>query len=380
MGDWLEYKVEVAEDDVYRFQLRAAVYEHPGSVSLLLNEEALGSMSLPVTGEWQRYVTSDTEVYIPAGEHILSVRFESSGVNLNWLAAELPTPSPTPTPSPCEGPIFPIPIKLEAESYCDMFGVQIEPTSDAGGGDNIGWTDAGDWVDLGRIEVAQTGTYDVTFRVASDPGGGRLQLLLDGEARGVIEVPSTGGWQQWASTTLPVQIAEGIHDVRVLILAGGVNINWVDFRLNDGVTQPSEIAPGTYAIVNEASGRVLDVAGISNANGANVQTWDYSGGGNQHWAVEPLGEGRYILVAEHSGACLDADSGSNNVHQWQCVGNLNQEWRIEAQSDGSFILRVNGGSEVLGQVLGGDNNGANVDTRADDATLAQRWRFLEPSL
>ena len=41
---------------------------------------------------------------------------------------------------------FALPTTVEAESYNYMSGVQTETTSDTGGGLNVGWIDAGDWM------------------------------------------------------------------------------------------------------------------------------------------------------------------------------------------------------------------------------------------
>jgi hypothetical protein len=40
-------------------------------------------------------------------------------------------------------------IKIEAESYLWMSGIQTETTTDTGGGLNVGWIDAGDWMSFG---------------------------------------------------------------------------------------------------------------------------------------------------------------------------------------------------------------------------------------
>ncbi len=40
-----------------------------------------------------------------------------------------------------------IPGKIEAENYSAMNGIQTEPTTDTGGGLNVGWIHVGDWLD-----------------------------------------------------------------------------------------------------------------------------------------------------------------------------------------------------------------------------------------
>ena len=64
---------------------------------------------------------------------------------------------------------------IQAESYSAMSGVQTETTSDTGGGLNLGYLDAGDWLNY-STNISAAGSYRVSYRVASLNGGGALQL------------------------------------------------------------------------------------------------------------------------------------------------------------------------------------------------------------
>jgi len=78
--------------------------------------------------------------------------------------------------------------------------------------------------------------------------------------------------------------------------------------------------------------KVLDVANGSTANGAGVVQWDYWGGDNQKWSLEPVGDGYYKLVAKHSGKVLDvagiSSANGAKLHQWDYVGGDNQKWKL----------------------------------------------------
>ena len=56
-------------------------------------------------------------------------------------------------------------------------------------------------------------------------------------------------------------------------LVGGDNQRW---RL-------SPLGDGYFRVTAKHSGKVLDVRGVSTANGAQIQQWDYLGGDNQRW-------------------------------------------------------------------------------------------------
>jgi hypothetical protein len=92
-------------------------------------------------------------------------------------AAQQPYPGPDP---------HPIPGKIEAEDY-DVGGegvayhdttlgneggeyrsddVDVQSTTDGGDGHNVGWIEAGEWLEY-TVDVASTGLYDIQVRVAS---------------------------------------------------------------------------------------------------------------------------------------------------------------------------------------------------------------------
>src|ERR1700740_2853982 len=90
---------------------------------------------------------------------------------------------------PYGGPPAPIPGTIQAENYdtggqgiaynvtsvngtANSYrpdGVDLEATSDTGGGDALGWTATGQWFRY-AVNVATAGTYIVTLRLASPSG------------------------------------------------------------------------------------------------------------------------------------------------------------------------------------------------------------------
>ncbi len=79
-------------------------------------------------------------------------------------------------------------------------------------------------------------------------------------------------------------------------------------------------------LVGQQSGRCLDVANVSQANGAKVQIWDCNGQSNQQWRFN--GDGTITSVS--SGQCLDvtgaATANGTAVEIWPCNGGQNQKW------------------------------------------------------
>lgn len=138
---------------------------------------------------------------------------------------------------------------IQAENYANMSGVQTESTSDESGGQNVGWIDAGDWMSYSNINVPASGTYTIAYRVASQNGGGSLQLEQGGggQVYGTINIPSTGGWQTWTTIYQTVNLNAGTQNFGIKALNGGWNFNWwAIIPSNNRVVAPAP-AQGTLA-------------------------------------------------------------------------------------------------------------------------------------
>ncbi|MDP3890535.1 PKD domain-containing protein [Nocardioides sp.] len=118
-------------------------------------------------------------------------------------------------------------------------GVQVETTTDAGGGQNIGFIEVGDWFAWDVMNLS--GIDQITLRGASQPAGGGTwearQGSPDGPTVATFVVPSTGGWQTWQSFTSDVTGAsEDSEPLYFVATAGAANVNWLDF-VGIGVTE-----------------------------------------------------------------------------------------------------------------------------------------------
>lgn len=118
-----------------------------------------------------------------------------------------------------------------AEKILNSSGLQTEATSDTGGGENLSYCDAGYYAEY-KINVKNSGTYNVTARIASEAGRGAFDLIVDGVKLASFKAVRTGGWQNW--TTLSAQqinLVKGEHDLKIAFTEAGSNLNWLQFTL-----------------------------------------------------------------------------------------------------------------------------------------------------
>ncbi len=122
--------------------------------------------------------------------------------------------------------------RIEAEDYTTMSGIQTEPTSDIDGNLNVGWTEAGDYMEY-VLKVTEAGTYTVDFRVAGE-GSGEFHFVKNGTILDTINTTPTGGWQNWITITSDsFNLTEGTYTFKVDIQSGGFNLNYFEFKKVD---------------------------------------------------------------------------------------------------------------------------------------------------
>jgi hypothetical protein len=129
--------------------------------------------------------------------------------------------------------------------------VDIETTTDTGGGQNVGWTGAGEYLKY-ICNVSSAGTYDINFRVASTATGAcHLEDTNGTNLTGSVAIPNTGGWQTWQTVTKTgVSLTAGAHTFKFVFDSGAPNLNWISFASAGG--SPPPVPTGLAAVPTDA--------------------------------------------------------------------------------------------------------------------------------
>jgi hypothetical protein len=156
---------------------------------------------------------------------------------------------------------------------------------------------------------------------------------------------------------------------------------------------PSAMTPGTYcsnsvAIFNKNSGKVLEVYNSATTNGAEVDQWSYNRTQTQHWCFFTLGYWNnstpiYEIINNNSGKCLDLTNDNladgQHLQQWACNGKEQQQWLWSNYGSYDIIAPYTAANNHLGYLYlmevykSSTANGAEVDIWTNDGTATQKW-------
>ena len=239
--------------------------------------------------------------------------------------------------------------------------VDIETTSDAGGGYDVTGTAAGEWLEY-TIYVSEPGLYNLALRVAGTSAGS-VQVLAGGingtNLTGTWAVPATGGAQTWTTISNTVFLTPGQQVLHLDVLSGGFNLNWLQLSpVTSGI-----IADGTCKLLNGAS--TLAVTGVSSNN--TVIASSYTGSTAQQWSLQHIGGGEYKITCVNNGWSLT----SGGFYFWN-----NNHYLIQAAGGGYYRIVPTGNGYCFETTAG---NPAVIDEQVSAGSLNQRWAILSPA-
>jgi beta-glucanase (GH16 family) len=253
-GQWFKYTVNVNTAGTYTVTFRVAAINAVTDAFHVANSSGTnlsGNINVPATGAWQNWTNVTANITLPAGQQVLTVNQDNPGWNLNFLT--FPSSG---AEGPFGGTAAAVPGTVQAENYDTggsgvgfhvtstngtnnsyrPDGVDLEVTTDTGGGDNVGWTAAGQWFRY-TVNVATAGTYTVTFRLAginAVTDAFHISNSAGTNLTGSVNSPATGAWQNWTNVTATVTLPAGQQVLTINQDNPGWNINYMAFASGSG--------------------------------------------------------------------------------------------------------------------------------------------------
>ncbi len=198
--------------------------------------------------------TSTTSPYaftwsnVATGTYTISAKAtDNSGAAVSSSIASITVKAPVIVETPFSGTPIALPGTVQAENYNNggeglayhdlevanqgtayrlTEGVDVQATTDAGAGYNVGYTADGEWMNY-MVNVTTAGSYSVSFRTAGTGTASTIRMEVDGvDVTGIVALPNTGAWQTWATTTVPnIAFSAGAHNIKLFVVTGGFNLN-----------------------------------------------------------------------------------------------------------------------------------------------------------
>ena len=406
-GQWFNYTVDVATAGTYTVGVRDAA---PSAVTDALHianasgTNLSGSVSLAATGGYQDWTTTDTTVTLPAGVQTLTVYQDNGGWNLHNLVFTLASGN---TDAPYGGTAAAVPGTVLAENYDTggqgvaynvasvngsdnsyrSDGVDLETTTDTGGGSNdLGWTASGQWFKY-TVDVATAGAYAVSFRLAAPSAvtdGLHLANSAGTNLSGDINIPATGGYQDWTTVTADVTLPAGTQTLTLDQDNGGWNINYMTFASSGG----SGINTADwYEIENQNSGLCASAAAGATANGTAVEQLACTGATSQLWQFVPVATGEYEVLndnAQSEGESWNITGGTGAtasgdlLQTWDYGGatNTNELFAANLQSSGNYTFTVDNDGLCIDTPSASTTSGVQLQQYTCNSTAAQAFTLI----
>ncbi len=206
--------------------------------------------------------------------------------------------------------------------YRPYDGVDIEDSYDVGGGFNLAYVQAGEWVNY-TVNVSASGFYDFTARLSSaDVGTKKVILKVNGTSVGTFSFTDASGWQSWRNVALPrIKLNAGTHTLQLFFETAGMNVNYfsavrspataemlANGNFNNGLAQwtaqYSGTATGTWSVSGGLAKAAITNAGTKISEIQIYQRVALTAGKTYRLAFDARGETtpkKFNVVVEHHG-------------------------------------------------------------------------------
>jgi hypothetical protein len=211
------------------------------TATITIDGAAVAAFTFTDASGWQSWKdVAVSNVSLTAGAHALRINMATAGFNLNYLNVAAQASNGISLPGRIQFEDYKA--GGEGVGYHDLTagntgnayradGVDIQATTDAGGGYNVGWTDAGEWLAY-DVNVATAKAYTFTARLASQVAGTKQAVLsVDGANVAAFNFTDASGWQSWKDLAVTgIHLTAGNHVFRLTLPNGGLNLNYLDVQ------------------------------------------------------------------------------------------------------------------------------------------------------
>jgi parallel beta-helix repeat protein len=219
----------------------------------------------------------------------------------------------------------------QGKAYRPSEGVDVETK---GTTTNVGYIRTGEWIEY-TVNVASTGTYTATFRVAAWSSGRQIAVSVDGVPKATVSLPVTGSYTAWKTVSTQIPLEAGTHVIR-LAFNNNQNLDYVDFTTTGSTVVPTTTPTGVVP---------TQQPGQSPYNGPHalpgtVQAEDFDNGGQNvaYWDSttenKPLNTPGYVAYRPNEYVDAETINGISDIG-WITDGEW-LEYTVDVASAGTY--------------------------------------------
>jgi len=249
-----------------------------GDFTVNINGKAIAIDSIEISGTSEKIISLTTQSNIHYGD-VVTIDYSGSTINgTDTTVLTKFTGLPVKNNSSVR---YNIPGKIQAENCFYQQGLAFAATSDVGGGQYMNSMNAGDYADY-LVYIKDSATLSITFRVSASITAGSLQLQLIDEKNikytlETFSMPVTGGTQKWQSSTSSITLPAGYYKLRMLVITGGFNLNWIQIDILSGLNGIT-LNSGKIGLYPIPCGDQLNIVFPQNMNTVSkVEVYDITG-------------------------------------------------------------------------------------------------------
>lgn len=260
-----------------------------------------------------------------------------------------------------------------------LSNVQTVTHFDASNGSKIGNINfSNSYVEF-NVRVPSAGGYALNVRYDNGTGANSSHSVsVNGGTATSISYPPTVDWGRYRWAQLTASLNAGNNTIRFTYSGTYAELDMI------AVYQASAAMPAEFRVASRGSGKYLEIANGSTADGAGAVQYGFAGNPRQIWRIGTSSGGYFHVTNKNSWKYLEIPSASTadgtQAGQWGPTSNATQEWSLVPTTSGYYNVINRNSGKYLEVYQNSQADGAVVDQWGSTGCTCQQWRIAKEGI
>jgi hypothetical protein len=226
------------------------------------------------------------------------------------------------------------------------------------------------------VQTPAAGSYTVNVRYDNGTGATSSHLVsVNGGTASTLTYPATPNWGRFRWAQFTANLNAGTNTLSFTKATGYAELDSIQL-------DRSPLTDTQFHVVNRNSGKFLEIAGASLADGAGAGQWGDTANRTQIWNLHRV-TGATQLFNANSGKLLEIPNAAtgNGVQaaQWGPTGHPTQNW-LPATSGGWWTFANQNSAKMLEIAGCSSSDGAVAQQYSANGLTCQQWRIVREGI